>query len=1117
MPFIRNYRPEEYHGFFQNWCAEQDNRGVMYFGNGKGILEYNGKNWRRFFTEKVTTVLSMGKDSKGRIYVGGENEIGYLAPDSTGLVRFYSLMNRIPEKEQNFGYVWHVYTNESGIYFVAPEKVIKITPGKTKIYKPSTSFFTAFMARGQFFIQDQTKGLFIEKSDSLVSTPGGENYCDIRAILPLGKKYLFATRNRGCFLYDDSTLPQAYNTQCNALFRESQLYKGVVLPDSSFAFATNAGGIILMNRDGSVKNVINENYGLLSNLVYYLYVDKQGGLWACLGNGLSRIEASSPFTYFGKHYGINDVVQDLLIANNELYISCLDGLFVLKKSTFGKEGFLSAHPQKFENLNTQVFTSSAFGNGILFAGSGGVYFYDGKNFKLTFHFNNEICVKTSRFYKDLYYIGGSGFVYAVKKRNNRWIAHKIYDNGIEDFYFICEQKNGKIWAGTVNHGIFKFDFTDTLKYNSGKEIYDSVKGIPKGMTEITCINNSLFAGTAKGIFKYNEKENKFIPANEFDSLLFSGKHSVYLLSSDSNNNIWSMYDKTICISRPDSGKYKLFDVPFRRLQFTDMYKILPGKDGIIWIGGTDGLIRYDEKSKKNYKTEFYTVFYRIIAIKDTVFSGTYFDSNGFVTTTQPEQIKNTFRYKGNAFIFEFAAPSFDNEESNTYSYFLEGFDEVWSDWTSENKKEYTNLPEGTYTFRVKAKNIYGTEGQEATYRFTVLAPWYRTWWAYFLFFILALIVIYLVVKFNTRRLRRANIKLESIVTQRTEELRNRNAEIMQQKEEIEAQRDEIEAQRDNLIILNEEIHQQKEEIEAQRDEIEIQRDKIVFQNKEMTDSIKYAEMIQSAIMHPPILLNSILPESFIFFKPKDIVSGDFYWFTEIDKKIYVAAVDCTGHGVPGGFMSMLGMSFLNEIAGLIKLKTKDFTAADILFELRKKVIRSLNQTSLIYNAKNISKDGSIVKDGMDIALCIIDQEHNKINFAGANNPLYIVRKFIKPESKKAESEKPVENNFQLDELKGDKMPIGAYTDNEKPFTNHVLDIEEENSYYLFSDGYADQFGGESGKKYKYNKLKEFLLSVNNKSMHEQKKLLHAEFENWTYTGTQRFDQVDDVLVVGFRI
>lgn len=1116
-PFIRNYSPDEYHGYSQNWCSEQDIRGVMYFGNGKGILEYDGKNWRRFFTQNITTVLSMGKDSDGRIYVGAEGEIGYLAPDSTGLVSYFSLLDKIPDDEKTFSYVWHVYANELGVYFVTPEKVMKISPKKTTIWKPKSSYFTAFMCKGQFFIQDNDKGLLIEKNDSLIQPNIEEKFGDIRAILPYKNQFMFVTGKRSFFSFDGKNKLEKINTQAEEILKAQSLYKGIMLPDSSYAFATLHGGIVITNQKGNIKNIINEKFGLLSNIVYGLFADNHGGLWANLGNGLARIEVSSPFTYFNKFHGINDVIQDLTVFDNELYISSLEGVFVLKNSSIDDKGFHEATLKKFEDFKTQIYSSSVFNNGILFSGSGGVYFYDKQKFSNTFHNENEICVKASRFHKNVYFVGESGSIHAVKFENNKWIPFEIYSKGIEDVYYLIESNSNTLWASTVNHGIIKCTFKDTSNFNSKIEKYDTTKGVPAGMTEINFINNKIVTGTSKGIYYFNEKQNLFLPDTLHDSTLFNGKNTVYLLNTDSLNNLWGLSEKSIFVEKNN----KIFNLPFRRLKFTDMYKILPEDNGICWFGGTNGLIRYDEKVEAKYLSAFHTTLKRVVISRDTVFNGAYSDSLGFVTFTQPDYLKKSFKYKNNSEIFEFACPSFDNEESNSYSYFLEGYDEDWSDWTFENKKEYTNLPEGNYIFHVKSKNVYLLEGNETTFSFEILPPWYRTILAYFIFGIATIILIYLIVIINTRRLRKANIRLEGIVTERTQEIRQQNAEILQQKEEITAQRDEIEAQRDNLIILNEEINQQKEEIESQRDEIEKQRDfvaqqrdQIAFHNKEMTDSIRYAKIIQSAIMHPTEFLRTLLPESFIFFRPKDIVSGDFYWFTKINQKVYVAAVDCTGHGVPGGFMSMLGMSFLNEIASNIKLGVANYTASEILFELRKMVIKSLNQTE--FETEN-SSEKAIVKDGMDVALCIIDKENKMLEFAGANNPLYIVKRSKFKASNPKLQEIADDSVNELVEVKGDKMPIGAYIDNEKPFTNHNIEISENDSFYIFTDGFADQFGGEAGKKYKYNKMKDLFLKNSVENFQKQHDLVKSEFENWTKCSGNDYEQIDDVLIIGFKI
>jgi len=300
---------------------------------------------------------------------------------------------------------------------------------------------------------------------------------------------------------------------------------------------------------------------------------------------------------------------------------------------------------------------------------------------------------------------------------------------------------------------------------------------------------------------------------------------------------------------------------------------------------------------------------------------------------------------------------------------------------------------------------------------------------------------------------------------------DRTSEIMKQKEEIETQRDEIEAQRD--------------EIEKQRDYVIEQRDRISIQNKHITDSIEYAKRIQTAVLMPSEEISKILENHFIFYRPRNIVSGDFYWVEEtVDVKIVVVA-DCTGHGVPGAFMSMLGLALLKEI---IHKKDCD-TPAFALNELRNQIKIFLRQTG---------KDNEN-KDGMDIAMCVIEKSTQNLQFAGANNPAFVIRK--------------VETKYELIDLKPNKMPIGIYIGEEKQFETRTLQLQENDTIYMFSDGYIDQFGGETGRKFLMRNFKELLLSIQEKDIPEQKDILVETFDNWK---AGIYEQVDDVLVMGFK-
>jgi serine phosphatase RsbU (regulator of sigma subunit)/Tfp pilus assembly protein PilF len=350
----------------------------------------------------------------------------------------------------------------------------------------------------------------------------------------------------------------------------------------------------------------------------------------------------------------------------------------------------------------------------------------------------------------------------------------------------------------------------------------------------------------------------------------------------------------------------------------------------------------------------------------------------------------------------------------------------------------------------------------------------------FTLFGLALVILLAFFVYRSYRIKsKANIALQL-----------KNEEIMQQKEEIQTQRDEIE--------------EQKDEIENQRDIAVKQKEEIQFQKKEIEDSIHYAKRIQSAVLPArDMLVNTFIQDNFIVFKPRDIVSGDFYWATQKSEELIVAAADCTGHGVPGAFMSMLGVAYLNEIVN----RGQKLLTNEILSQLRSHIIASLHQTG-----KELEN-----KDGMDIALCIINNDKQTIQYSGAYNPMYLVRKKDKelpemdPDTYVIFESDDITN--QLIEIKADRMPIGIHVKTEKQFKNHKFKIIKDDTIYLFSDGFADQFGGKDDRKYTYKQFKNMFLKVQNLNMIDQRYKILEELEIWQ--GTRK--QLDDILILGIKI
>jgi serine phosphatase RsbU (regulator of sigma subunit) len=362
----------------------------------------------------------------------------------------------------------------------------------------------------------------------------------------------------------------------------------------------------------------------------------------------------------------------------------------------------------------------------------------------------------------------------------------------------------------------------------------------------------------------------------------------------------------------------------------------------------------------------------------------------------------------------------------------------------EFKAYYNNLPAGNYDFIYKAKGKNNLWGYAESFSFEIRTAWYATWIFRLGMILLILCLAYLFYKGRIRAIEIQKNKLEQLVKERTAELEEANTEI-----------------------------------EAQRDLATEQRDRITIQQKEIMDSIHYAQRIQKSMLPSSENLNNMLPEHFVLFKPRDIVSGDFYWAAKQNGCLYFTAADCTGHGVPGAFMSMLGIGFLNEIVNKIGCIEPN----EMMNELRLYLIQALHQ-------KGESGEN---KDGMDMVMCKYDPESSKLTFAAANNPLYHIRK------------------GELIRHKGDPMPVAIH-DKLDPFTLHTINILPGDKIYIFSDGYPDQFGGPNSKKLMVKRFRQLILDSISSSMSEQCKFLDDSFENWK----ANTEQIDDVVVIGVQ-
>ncbi len=1051
---IFNFSPKTYLADNQNFAVLQDQRGVMYFGNNRGILEYDGVGWT-LIDANESVIRSLAIDNKGRIYVGGIDEFGYLASDSIGNLRYNSLISLLDEDYQYFGDVWKTFATEDGIIFQTYDYIF-IYNDSISVILPQTSFREAYYVNNALYVRQYDLGLTCLEDGVIKPVEGGERFSDeqIWGMVPLENlDILVATAHELLSMKTDdgqnnSTSIQKIHSEADPYFNQYDINSILQIDNSSYSIGTWGGGIVLINRDGEILDILDKISGLGDDIVQHQLLDDRNNLWLALSHGIARVEILSPLTSFGDASGLTGTIQAITRFNNTIYVATIAGLYYLTAETatadqdevFSKPRFVLLDDLAFECWGLEIFSYDGE-ELLLVVNNDAIRAVDSHNriSEVLVPDDYTYEVYQSKLVPRRVYIGLETGLASVYRDKGVWIDEGRIEGIEENIDQMSEDMIGNLWMGTPSQGVIKLNIL-SLDGDQMKEVkvskFDTAFGLPEGPTIVSQITGPAVVATTEGLFIYNQVENSFKPDTSYGMQFADGSHYIHRISENREKGIWVVTYiaepeqpedefKAGYLESLDNDRFQWITEPFIRITEENLFDIYVDEQNVTWLGG-NSLYRYDMANDKDYKQSFNTLIRKVTLGSDSlIFGGANFDRKGMTVLDQPSQLFYSLKYRYNSLIFDYAAPSGEDESFLKFSYFLEGFDDGWSNWSGQTLKEYTNLREGSYTFRVKAKNVYNHEGEEATFTFSVLPPWYRTIFAYIGYVVFFVVFVYTVVRVYSRQLRAI--------------IRERTAEVVMQKEEIE------------------------------------------MKNQEITDSIHYASRIQTAILPPVDYAQKILADKFILYLPRDIVSGDFFWLHELDSKLITVASDCTGHGVPGAFMSMLGVAFLNEIVSTVD----SIQAHEILNQLRDHVIKSLHQTG----AEGESKDG------MDIALCIYDLQNMKLEFAGANNPLYLIR------------------DEELITYKGDKMPIGIHQLADESFTLNEIDLKKGDIMYTFSDGYADQFGGPKGKKFMSKKMKELFLEIHKLDMDVQKKILKDSLYNWM----ENHEQVDDVIVMGVRV
>jgi signal transduction histidine kinase/DNA-binding response OmpR family regulator len=803
IPIITNYLSQDYSANVQNWSAIQAKNGVMYFANVSGVLEYDGMSWNLIKIPN-SIVRTLAIDENGIIYVGGINEIGYLNPTNTGGLIYKSLNSYIAKNVPDFGDIWRIIPNKDGLYFQSFNSIFllqsnknnklsflqRITNNPSIVKWTTRSRINPLHSIGdRIFVHERNVGLQELSNGRLKMLPGGEEFAQdlICIMLPFeSEKILIGSLRKGMFIFNGTGFNKFNNDADNYLIENRLYFRGEVLSNGDFALGTQLGGIVIINKHGKLKAIYNKKNGLNNNTVWHLFSDIEGNLWAALDNGIAKILYPSQVRIIDERFGIEGAIQSLKIFNNILYVSTSSGIFAVDlKSNYKRF-------QKIKNISVQSWDFLSLNGKLYSATNDGVYEIAGLNAKLL----NENLRYTYTLYRsktnpEIIFVGlhnGLAVLHIINGSLNFIGKVEAISNGIVN---VSEDKLGNLWCSEISGKIIKVK-TSSQILDLKNYVIEKVDDPILNDTGIKTFyfGNEIHFYNSKKIYSYNTLKSNLVESNILKSAFNDTSYKIINIFADDNENLWIVYQlkNKIRIGELSKSTNKLstynflqFSKPINNTEYSiSRYYLQSDQEKILWVTTDEKLLRYNlEYDAQQIKgKELKPSISKVISDSHLLVDGhNYFDAGKSDTEVSID-------FSSNSIVFEYSLPSFLNENANEFQYMLLGFDKAWSSWSRISKKEYTNLSAGKYSFKVRGKNSEGYVSEISQFNFVILPPWYRTWWANLLGFILILLIINYVVRFRVNYLKRKNIVLERMVNERTQKINEQKITLEKQAEKL---------------------------------------------------------------------------------------------------------------------------------------------------------------------------------------------------------------------------------------------------------------------------------------------------------------------------------------------
>ena len=782
-PDVKNYPRTIYNAGSQNWDIVQAENGKMYFANNNGLLEFDGIHWNLYNLPNNSVVRSLFQTTDHRIYAGGFNEFGYFSSGDKGDLEYHSLTHLIAQGNKDFGEVWKIYQHADGLVFQSFEQLMIYHQNEIKLIAAPKQFHLSFMVDDELYVNDLEKGLMryamgkVFPLNNIEKLKGKE----IWGMLSHNHKLMIATASDGVYLYDGNEL-QEWNAAASEFLRKNQIFSLLKTKNGTLIFGTIQNGLLFCHPNGNFQN-FNMSDGLQNNTILCLEEDYLGNIWIGSDHGIDYLEFNSSLAKISHNYGLS-TGYTAYINDEYLYFGTNQGVFFQKKSSYPQIDEIKKLPL-IEATRGQVWTLTEIDNHLFCGHNAGAFLIDGaKATKLSDIPGGWIFLQIPG-HKDKI-IGGTylGLV-LYEKENGTWKMSKQYEGFTESARSMAFDVDGSLWMTHGYKGVYRFRFDKNYDSIVDVDYYPSGSGgLSIDIWGLANIKDKIVFLTGKGVLRYSNQSNGFVKDEFLATLL--GDQLIKAIYVDKGGNLWYFTQtETGVLRMGEDGQYTDVRLPFKKLngQFMHSFEyVYPYDNENVLFAVENGFAYYRSEMNRKYDYSFQCYLNHL---------RTYYSDSTYLLSSKTQPI--ILDFSNNDISFEFGANDFSNRGNILFSTYLEGYENNWSDWQPKTSREFTNLYEGDYRFKVRAKNIYGTITAEESVAFKVLPPFRRSIYAWFIYFLIFVMLVIGVIYLMRKRFEKAKEKNEEV-----------QREIFRKKEE-KLQREALEAEKELIRMRNEEL------------------------------------------------------------------------------------------------------------------------------------------------------------------------------------------------------------------------------------------------------------------------------------------------------------------------